>query len=171
MKKAGILLTSLLSLVIFLLFPIKTFAAQKIIDIDLTNQRLYAYQDGILVYNFAVSTGKIGTPTPTGGFWPWVKLRYDDMVGGSYAAGNYYYLPDVPYVVYFYNFAYPKYDYYAIHGTYWHNNFGHPMSHGCVNLRTSDMAKLYYWIDPVSFNQYGQGGGTTIIIYGSTPSS
>jgi lipoprotein-anchoring transpeptidase ErfK/SrfK len=49
-----------------------------------------------------------------------------------------YNLPNVPYVMYFYGAN-------AIHGTYWHNNFGHPMSHGCINLRTGDAAWLYSW--------------------------
>jgi len=37
------------------------------------------------------------------------------------------------------------YEGYSLHGTYWHHNFGHPMSHGCVNMRTSDAAWLYNW--------------------------
>jgi len=48
---------------------------------------------------------------------------------------------------------------FSLHGTYWHNNFGHPMSHGCVNMRTVDAQKLYGWVgdnDP----------GTKITIYG-----
>lgn len=47
-----------------------------------------------------------------------------------------YYLPDVPYTMYFYKG-------YGIHGTYWHDNFGTPMSHGCVNMRTSEAAWLF----------------------------
>lgn len=53
-------------------------------------------------------------------------------------SGPGYYLPDVPYVMYFYRG-------YGLHGTYWHNNFGVPMSHGCVNLRTEDAAWLFDW--------------------------
>ncbi|NIO43122.1 MAG: L,D-transpeptidase family protein, partial [Burkholderiales bacterium] len=49
-----------------------------------------------------------------------------------------YVLPNVPYVMYFYKD-------YAIHGTYWHNNFGTPMSHGCVNMSTADARWLYNW--------------------------
>jgi len=51
-------------------------------------------------------------------------------------AGPGYYLSDVPYIMYFY-------DGYGLHGTYWHSNFGTPMSHGCVNLRTEDAGWLY----------------------------
>lgn len=149
--------------------PQTVLASEKRIEVDLTNQRLYAYQDGLKVYDFPVSTGKQITPTPSGGFWPWIKLRYTRMQGGSNAAGDFYNLPNVPYVIYFFNAQYPKYKGYALHGTYWHNNFGHPMSHGCVNLRTADMAKLYSWIDLVSYNSKGEGSGTIITIYGKTP--
>ena len=169
MKKLVYFLTLLSFFTLF--FFAKPAFAQKNINIDLTTQQLYAYQDGVLVYNFPVSTGKIATPTPTGAFWPWIKLRYDDMRGGSRLRGDYYYLPNVPYVIYFYNSANPKYYYYALHGTYWHNNFGHPMSHGCVNLRTSDMAKLFYWLDLVSYDVLGRGSGTVITITGTTPRS
>lgn len=154
---------------IFVLVVPRTYAMQKTIHVDLSLQRLYAYQDGQLIYDFPVSTGKLRTPTPTGAFWPWIKLRYTLMQGGSKARGDYYYLPNVPYVIYFYNDNYPKWASYAIHGTYWHNNFGHPMSHGCVNLRTSDMALLYNWIDVVSNDKNGNGSGTVITISGTTP--
>ena len=56
-------------------------------------------------------------------------------------AGADYYLPDVPYTMYFYGG-------YAIHGTYWHENFGQPMSHGCVNLRTEEAKQIFEWADP-----------------------
>jgi lipoprotein-anchoring transpeptidase ErfK/SrfK len=57
-------------------------------------------------------------------------------------AGPNYYLPDVPYTMYFYGG-------YALHGAYWHNNFGQPMSHGCVNLSIADSQTLFEWADPV----------------------
>jgi lipoprotein-anchoring transpeptidase ErfK/SrfK len=49
-----------------------------------------------------------------------------------------YYIPDVPNTMYFYGS-------YGLHGAYWHDNFGHPMSHGCVNMRLSDAAALFGW--------------------------
>ncbi len=64
------------------------------------------------------------------------------MSGGSQALGTYYYLPNVPYIMYF------NRDF-GIHGAYWHNNFGAPMSHGCVNLAIPDAEKLFYWASPV----------------------
>ena len=80
--------------------------------------------------SFIVSTGRWPTVTVTGVFRIYVKYRAADMSGDDY------YLPDVPYVMYFH-------EGYGLHGTYWHNNFGTPMSHGCVNLRTPDAAWLY----------------------------
>lgn len=148
----------ILLLVIFfsLLFIPKTVLAEgpKRVEVDLTSQRLYAFEGENKIYAFIISSGKPWTPTPTGEFKPWGKFRFDRMIGGSVQLGNYYDLPNVPYTVYFYQG-------YAIHGTYWHNNFGHPMSHGCVNLRTEDAGLLYNWI----------GFDTPIKIYGITPSS
>lgn len=113
----------------------------KWIEIDLSDQTLYAHEDGEVVYKFLVSTGK-WAPTPTGVFRIWSKLRYCLMAGGSKHNNTYYYLPNVPYTMFFYKD-------YGIHGTYWHNNFGHPMSHGCVNLATPDAKTLFYWAHPV----------------------
>jgi lipoprotein-anchoring transpeptidase ErfK/SrfK len=100
------------------------------IDVDLSQQRLYAYAGDTLVNSFLASTGTWQTPTVTGSYKVWVKLRSSDMTGPGY------YLPDVPWVMYFYKD-------YGIHGTYWHNNFGTPMSHGCVNLSIPDAEWVY----------------------------
>jgi lipoprotein-anchoring transpeptidase ErfK/SrfK len=100
------------------------------IDVDLSQQRVYAYAGDAVVNSFVVSTGTWQTPTPTGKFKVWIKMRFSDMTGPGY------YLPDVPYVMYFNGD-------YGLHGTYWHNNFGTPMSHGCVNLSIPDAAWLY----------------------------
>lgn len=109
-------------------------SSNKHIYIDLTAQKLIAKEGDRIVYEFLVSTGKWGR-TPTGEFTTWIKLRATRMEGGNPALGTYYNLPNVPYVMYFYNDQTPKYRGYGIHGAYWHNNFGHPMSHGCVNMR------------------------------------
>lgn len=102
------------------------------IDVDLTNQRLYAYEGETVVNSFIVSTGTWLTPTVTGEFKVYVKYRSSKMSGPGY------YLPDVPYIMYFHGS-------YGLHGTYWHNNFGTPMSHGCVNLTIDDAGWLYNW--------------------------
>lgn len=104
----------------------------KWIDVNLTTQSLVAYEGDKPVYWVTVSTGLPGTPTVTGQYHIYVKYVSQLMYGPGY------YLPDVPYVMYFYLG-------YGIHGTYWHNNFGHPMSHGCVNTPTPDAKWLYEW--------------------------
>jgi len=70
------------------------------------------------------------------------------MSGGSKELGTYYYLPNVPYILFFYNDKVEKKTGYSIHGTYWHNNFGTPMSHGCINMKTSEAEIIYNWADP-----------------------
>lgn len=100
------------------------------IDVVLSRQRLLAYQGNTLVEKFVVSTGTWQYPTVTGKFNVYVKYKYANMTGPGYS------LQDVPYVMYFYKD-------YGLHGTYWHNNFGTPMSHGCVNLQTNDAKWLY----------------------------
>lgn len=144
----------------------------KRILVDLSSQRLYAYEGNKLVYSFLISSGK-WKPTPTGTFEIWIKLRYTRMTGGDPAIGTYYDLPNVPFVMFFYNNEIPKSMGYSLHGTYWHNNFGHPMSHGCVNMRISDVEKLYYWADPPTTGSVTystkDNPGTKITIYGVTP--
>jgi len=148
-----------------------TTADQKHIYVDLSKQRLYAYEGNNKVYDFPVSTGKWG-PTPTGDFRIWIWLRYTRMAGGSAALGTYYNLPNVPYTMYFWNAATPKSSGYSLHGAYWHNNFGHPMSHGCVNMKIEDAGKIYYWTNPqagtISYAS-DKTPGTLITIYGVAP--
>jgi hypothetical protein len=98
--------------------------------VDLSTQRAYAYRGDQIQNSFIVSTGTWQHPTVTGTYRIYVKYRAADMSGPGY------YLPKVPYVMYFYKG-------YGLHGTYWHNNFGHPMSHGCVNFTIGDAAWLY----------------------------
>ncbi len=105
-------------------------AGQHWIDVNLTQQMVYAYEGNNVTNSFLVSTGTWMTPTVTGQYHVYVKLRSTDMSGDDY------YLPDVPYTMYFYKG-------YGLHGTYWHHNFGTPMSHGCVNLSIPDAEWLY----------------------------
>ena len=142
-----LLLLSFFSIVLTLVFENKAYANSKRIEVSLDNQKLYAFEDNKLEYDFLVSTGLPWWPTPKGTFYPWIKLRYDRMIGGSPEYGTYYDLPNVPWVVYFYNDSVPKSGGYSIHGTYWHNNFGTPMSHGCINLSIEDAQKIYNLLD------------------------
>lgn len=110
--------------------PDSVGANERWIDVDLSKQRLYALEGDTLKANFLVSTGTWQHPTVTGEFRIYVKYRSALMYGADY------YLPNVPYVMYFYKG-------YGLHGTYWHTNFGTPMSHGCVNLRTEEAGWLF----------------------------
>jgi lipoprotein-anchoring transpeptidase ErfK/SrfK len=117
-----------------------------------------------------ISSGK-WFPTPPGEYSVWVKLKATRMSGGEGA--DYYDLPNVPYVMFFYNNDLPKMKGFSLHGAYWHNNFGHPMSHGCVNMRTIDAEKLYNWIGPTTTSNITYADkdnpGTKVIIYGKAP--
>ena len=112
--------------------PPQVGADERWIDVDLSSQTTFAMQGDQIVNSFIVSTGVWPTVTVTGVFRIYVKYRTADMSGADY------YLSGVPYVMYFYQG-------YGLHGTYWHNNFGHPMSHGCVNLRPADAGWLFEW--------------------------
>lgn len=142
----------------------------KHIFVDLSSQMLQAYEGEKLVFHFPVSTGKWGR-TPTGDFKIWIKLRSTRMEGGS--GSDYYNLPNVPYTMFYYNDEVSKSRGFSLHGAYWHNNFGYPMSHGCVNIRPEDAEKLYNWAEPVTegTTTYAteENPGTTVTIFGETP--
>ncbi len=104
----------------------------KWIRVDLSSQRLTAFAGNTAVNSTAVSTGTSRYPTPTGRY----RIRY--KVASTTMSGPGYYLTGVPWVMSFYGN-------YFIHGAYWHNNFGHPMSHGCVNLPVGWAKWLYGW--------------------------
>jgi lipoprotein-anchoring transpeptidase ErfK/SrfK len=109
---------------------------EKWIDVNLTSQTLVAFEGNAPVYQSLVSSGTANHPTVTGQFRIWLRFSTQDMNGRR--LGFDYFLKDVPYVQYFYQD-------YALHGTYWHSNFGTPMSHGCVNLPTPSAEWLFNW--------------------------
>ena len=143
------------------------YPSDKWIQVNLSDQTLTAYQADSPIWTFPVSTGLLRTPTPNGEFRIWIKLRYHRMVGAGYD------LPNVPFVQYFHQG-------YGLHGVYWHGNWGTPMSHGCVNMRTEDAELLYYWTDPWvpegdwglkannNANSESYNPGTRILIIGDT---
>ena len=108
----------------------KPASAGRWIDVNVRTQRVTAYEGNRAVYSVPASTGIARYPTVLGRFRVYVKLRSTRVTGPGYD------LPSVPYTMYYYKG-------YAVHGAYWHNNFGRPMSHGCVNLRPSD-AKWFF---------------------------
>ena len=129
--------------------PQKTFTAtQKIkksdkrwIQIDLTQQRLIAWEWEKPVYAVKISSGKKSTPTRIGRFKIQTKLKKTRMRGRGYDVAN------VPHTMYYQGS-------YAIHGAYWHNRFGIPISHGCVNLAPNHAKWLFKWANV----------GTTVVI-------
>jgi len=100
------------------------------IEVDLSNQILYAYRGDQFLNAFLISSGTSAFPTVTGAYKIYAKHSQYTMRSPEYD------LPDVPYSMFFHKG-------YSIHGTYWHNNFGTPMSHGCVNMNTDDAAWIY----------------------------
>lgn len=100
------------------------------IEVNLSKQRLIAWEGGRRVYSVPISSGKRSTPTRVGTFTIQSKHRTARMRGRGYN------VPNVPYTMYYSGG-------YAIHGAYWHNRFGTPVSHGCVNLPVGQARKLY----------------------------
>jgi hypothetical protein len=112
----------------------------KRIVVSLSKEMLYAYDGDTLFMHDPVSTGLEFTPTPLGTFTIYRKTPARYMQGPIPGVSNQYYdLPGVPWDLYFTT------DGAVIHGAYWHNHFGEPWSHGCVNLAPQEAKKLYYW--------------------------
>ncbi len=105
---------------------------KKWLEIDLIRQRLIAWEGNQPVYAVVVSTGKASTPTPPGIFAIQSKHRYARMQGANYDISK------VPYTMYYYGG-------YAIHGAFWHNRFGTPVSHGCTNVAVDRAQWFFEW--------------------------
>jgi lipoprotein-anchoring transpeptidase ErfK/SrfK len=114
-------------------------SGEKWIEVNLSTQYLVAWEGDTPVNETYVSTGREGFNTPEGTFHVLVKKETEDMEG--VIGGEYYNVPEVPWVMYFTNGGH------ALHGTYWHNNFGAQMSHGCVNLPMDFAEWLYGWAE------------------------
>ncbi len=114
------------------LAPAPSSSTEKEIIVVLHEQKVYAYENGEIVHSSLASTGIARYPTPVGQYHIYTKYISTLMRGPGY------YLPNVPYTMYYYGG-------YGLHGTYWHKNFGHPMSHGCVNLPTDEARWFYEW--------------------------
>lgn len=114
---------------------------EKWIEVLLGEQKLIAWEGNQRIREFIISSGVQGHETVRGTFRMWVRTRTQTMSGGNRATGTYYSLPNVEWVQYFY-------EDFAFHGTYWHDNFGVPMSHGCVNMTNEDAEWLFLWAMP-----------------------
>ncbi|HJL03465.1 MAG: hypothetical protein CMN31_27185 [Sandaracinus sp.] len=148
----------------------------KWIDVDLTNQVVVLYRGDTPIYATLTSTGKpVRNPenpeetweTLTGLFR--VKSKHlTDTMDGDTAVDGPYSVDDVPYVMYF-ELAY------ALHSAFWHNGFGRPRSHGCVNLTPRDARWVFEWADPQlpegwhSVYPTEENPGTFIHVHGETP--
>lgn len=150
---------------------------KKLIRVSLEDQTMSAYEDNTLVYSTKVSTGMgyrevepndpFATATPKGTHFITSKYPSKHM-GGVVATGapGSYTLPGVPWTGFFvYETGV------AFHGTYWHNNFGNRMSHGCINMRNRDAKWFFCWSNPAYDPPYknhcdwnNNGYGTRIVI-------
>ncbi len=151
-------------------------AGEKRIEIDLARQTLTAYEGQNVVQQTRVSSGipssrptnnEIPTETPKGRFNIYSKMPSKHMGDGRLMQGDLnleaYELVGVPWTMFFHRLDTG----YALHGTYWHNNFGWQMSHGCVNMRNEDAKWLFRWTTPPNYPAVVEknGFGTQVIIY------
>ena len=115
--------------------------SEKHIEISLDRQFLLACESNVPVFAARVATGQVHYETPTGWFRTFHKRPTYHMTGGADVT-TVFDLPGVPWDSYFTD------DGAAMHGTYWHNDFGHPHSHGCVNMTPQDARWIYRWTLP-----------------------
>jgi hypothetical protein len=115
--------------------PFDTKKTERRIEVNLSAQYVTLYENGQVYRNWSMSSGKSGWETHTGEFRIGWKTTMQDM---GCVDGYDYCTKDVPWVAYFNGDE-------GFHGTYWHNNFGTPMSHGCINLTVGNAKELYDW--------------------------
>jgi hypothetical protein len=111
--------------------------ADRWVHVDTDQQTLTAYEGDRLVFATLVSTGKRDWETPTGIFRVWLKVRHARMHGHRVR----YLVEEVPYILWFAHDV-------AFHAAVWHDRFGTPVSHGCVNLSLADGEWLFRWAPP-----------------------
>ena len=140
---------------------------RKHIHVDTRTQSVTAFEDDKVVLVARCSSGGSGTKTPLGAFQTFHKGSTIHMTNdGASGAGHGYDLPGVPWVSFFTGTG----D--SFHGTYWHNDYGRPRSHGCVNLTPSDAKFIYRWTNPIVPADiqylYKPGQGTSVDIVSSS---
>ncbi|MFH8250572.1 L,D-transpeptidase family protein [Microbacterium sp. B2969] len=122
--------------------PFATTSLARMLEVDLSEQRLYVKENGNVVDSWLISSGAGNTPTYTGHYTIGYKTNVQTMNGFNRdAAGNItgtYSTPNVKWPMYFNGGQ-------AFHGVYWHNNFGHTMSHGCVGMPEWRAQWIYNW--------------------------
>ncbi|KQR39082.1 L,D-transpeptidase family protein [Microbacterium sp. Leaf159] len=120
--------------------PFESVNLVRKIDVDLGSQTATLIENGAVVRSWKISSGKSATPTDTGNFKVYAHVRMQTMKSRE-PDGSITETPNVPWVTYFNGDE-------GFHGTYWHNAFGSPRSHGCVNMPI-DVAKFVYEWSPV----------------------
>lgn len=147
----------------------------KRIEVNLTTQTLTAFEYDKPIFATSISSGiiagrsnpkQISTKTPNGEFHIEEKMPSKHMGNGNlFADAEDYELPGVPWTCFFTPVGH------AFHGTYWHDNFGVPMSHGCINMRTAEARWLFRWVRPphtvddLDTKYYFRGYGTLVKIF------
>jgi hypothetical protein len=117
--------------------PVEVGEGEFWVEVDLFEQSVAAYEGDRMVYATPVSTGLDAWATNEGLFTTYTHLREWTMSGGE-EGDDYYYLQDVPHTKFFDGEI-------ALHGAYWHDNFGYQMSHGCVNMPPITAEWVFYW--------------------------
>src|SRR5690606_18242956 len=120
--------------------PDEVGGSDKWIHVDLDQQVLVAYEGDRPVLATLVSSGKAGFEPPLGLFRVHKKYTTVTMSGPDPDAGTYA-VEEVPWTMYYWAS-------YALHGAYWHDEFGHVRSHGCTNIPPTDARWLFYWSEP-----------------------
>jgi lipoprotein-anchoring transpeptidase ErfK/SrfK len=121
--------------------------ADKWIDVDTTRQLLVAYEGTKPVFMTLISSGKKNLADPEknwttpAGVYAIREKHVTATMDGDVAADGPYSIEDVPWVMYFQGS-------YALHAAFWHSSFGHPRSHGCVNMAPADARELFFWAEP-----------------------
>jgi lipoprotein-anchoring transpeptidase ErfK/SrfK len=143
-----------------------TTGSDRHIYVYLDAQRMEAVENGQVVRTFKVSTGKSKTPTVTGNFYIYDRYRHKTMRSdGNVRPGQhgYYEVENVPYTQFFHKD-------YAFHGAFWHNNFGHTASHGCVNMSTKDMNRRWpHSPEDAGWLFHWAALGVPVTVYGRSP--
>lgn len=139
--------------------PISTDISDKKIVVDLPRQKITAYENSYPVYSARIASGYFEGDTPQGEFR--IERKQPSRHMASRSEGNEFDLPGVPWVCFI------SWTGVSIHGTYWHNNYGTPQSHGCINLSPEAAKWIYRWTEPfvpVDEDYVGADHGTKVVV-------
>jgi len=142
------------------LLPISPGRSDKWVKISIPDQKLFCFEGGAVVFETRIASGVYGLGTPLGEFRMILQRHTSRMTGGGADGG--YDLPGVAFPVYF------TWNGVAIHGTYWHNDYGRRHSHGCVNVTSQDARWIWRWVEPhVPYGEHtlrSPEGGTRVVV-------